>query len=124
MRLFDWLLVGHLVGDFLLQTDCMARNKSKDWHWMFRHVGLYILSVMLVIVVYAFRNPVSAWWLVAALLFLVTTHVGLDRRGFTAWWMRLVGIEPQHPWMGIVVDQVFHILILAIIAQVLVLVSG
>jgi len=124
MSLFDWLLVGHLVGDFLLQTDCMAKNKSRNWSWMFRHVGLYILSVMVVVVVYALRHPVSVWWLAATLVFLVATHVGLDRRGFTAWWMGFVGIAPQHPWLGIVVDQVFHILILAVIAQVLVLVSG
>ncbi|NIV40692.1 MAG: DUF3307 domain-containing protein, partial [Anaerolineae bacterium] len=41
MSLFDWLLVGHLVGDFLLQTDGMAKYKADSWTWMLRHVGLY-----------------------------------------------------------------------------------
>ncbi|MGD8625579.1 MAG: DUF3307 domain-containing protein [Anaerolineae bacterium] len=124
MSLFDWLLVGHLVGDFLLQTDGMARNKSKSWPWMLRHVGLYMLLVTVVIVVYALSHPLSFWWIALALLLLSVTHVGLDRRRFTTWWMGVVGIEPQHPWLGIVVDQVFHILILAIVAQGLVMVSG
>jgi hypothetical protein len=124
MSLFDWLLVGHLVGDFLLQTDTMARNKSKDWTWMLRHVGLYMLSVMIVVAVYVLNHPLSRWWIAAALIFLSATHVGLDRRGFTARWMGFVGIDLQHPWMSVVVDQVFHILTLAITAQILVLASG
>ena len=46
MSLFDWLLVGHLVGDFLLQTDRMARYKAQSWSWMLKHVGIYLAVIL------------------------------------------------------------------------------
>jgi hypothetical protein len=37
--------------------------------------------------------------------------------------MRFVGISAELSWLPIVIDQVFHLLILAVVAQVLVLTS-
>ena len=124
MSLFDWLLVAHLFGDFALQADSMASNKEQQWSWMFRHVGCYLIPVTLVIGVFALTQHIPAWWALLALLFITGTHIVLDRRTFTVAWMRLVGASPDHPWLPIVVDQVFHVLTLAIVAQVLVVVSG
>jgi hypothetical protein len=118
------LLVGHLVGDFLVQTDSMATHKGKSWSWMLRHVGFYMVVIGIVLIAYALVVPLPAWLIAAALLFICLTHVGLDRRGFTLWWMRLVKISPEHKWLPIVVDQVFHLLTLAIVAQVLDWFSG
>ena len=120
MSLFDWLLIGHLVGDFLLQTDSMAMHKGIRWSWMLKHVGLYMVVVGAVLIVYALMHPLPAWLMAASLLFICVTHIVLDRRGFTEWWMRLVRISPDHEWLPVVVDQVFHLLVLAIVAQVLV----
>jgi hypothetical protein len=58
---------------------------------------------------------------VVALLLVVATHLGLDRRGFTAWWMRTIGITQDQPWLAIVSDQVFHILVLVIATQIMLL---
>jgi hypothetical protein len=124
MNLFDWLLVAHLVGDFLLQTDGMAKHKVHRWPWMLRHVGLYMAVISVVLLIYGLRQPDALWAVVIVWLFLALTHVILDRRVFTAWWMRSVGISPEHPWLSIVVDQVFHVLTLAIAAQVLTSVGG
>ena len=124
MSLFDWLLVAHLFGDFALQADNMAFNKARQWPWMLRHVGCYMIPVTLVIVAYSWTQHISAWWVLLALLFVAGTHIVLDRRTFTLAWMRMVRMSPDHPWLPIVVDQVFHILVLAIVAQVLVTVSG
>jgi hypothetical protein len=121
MTLFDWLLVGHLAGDFLLQSDGIAQNKEQQWGWMLRHVTLYMLVLSMVLVGYALSTPLPVWSLAGVWLFVLATHIILDRRGFTRGWMRLVGISPDHPWLPIVVDQVFHILTLAIVAQVLAL---
>jgi hypothetical protein len=124
LSLFDWLLVGHLIGDFLIQTDGMARNKGQSWPWMLRHVGLYMVVITAVLIAYALIRPLPLWLIIIALLFICVTHVILDRRGFTAWWMRRVGVTPDHPWLSIIVDQVFHLLTLAIVAQVLTLAAG
>ena len=120
MSLFDWLLVAHLVGDFLLQTDGMAKYKATDWSWMLRHVGTYLIIMTAVLVAYALAHPVPLVLVVALLLFLAATHIVLDRRTFVLWWTGLVGASPEHPWLSIVVDQVFHLLTVAVVAQVLV----
>jgi len=118
MSLFDWLLVGHLVGDFLLQTDEMARHKAREWRWMFTHVGLYMVPVALAALLYAWQQPLSPRAAVVGLLLVAATHVGLDRRDFTAWWMRAMGVAPDKPWLAIVIDQVFHVLVLVIAAHI------
>jgi len=124
MSLFDWLLLGHLIGDFLFQTDSMARHKPQDWRWMLRHVGLYMVTITVILIAYALSHGLPVWLPAAAWLFIFGTHLILDRRGFTTRWMRLVGASPDHPWLPIVVDQIFHLITLAIVAQVLVLAGG
>ena len=94
MSLFDWLLVGHLVGDFLLQTDGMARYKAQSWTWMLRHVGLYLAVMVIVLGVYSLSNPVPLWVLGLSLLLIGATHIVLDRRGFTLAWMRPWVLRP------------------------------
>ena len=124
MSLFDWLLIGHLVGDFLIQTDNMAKNKRQRWPSLLSHVNLYMVVITPVVVIYALTHSLPSWLVLAVLLFLFGTHVILDRRDFTVRWMRFVGMSPDSLWLSIVVDQVFHLLTLVIVAQVLVLVSG
>ena len=121
MSLFDWRLVGHLAGDFLLQTDGMAGHKAREWRWMFTHVGVYMVPVTLATLLYAWQNSLSALPALVGLLLMAATHVVLDRRDFTAWWMRTVGISQNQPWLAIVIDQVFHILVLVIATQIMLL---
>jgi hypothetical protein len=124
VSLFDWLLVAHLVGDFLIQTDNMANQKIEDWPWMVRHIGCYMVILSAVLLAYSVAYRLPLWQAVLALLFIGATHVLLDRRGLTLRWMHLVGMSPDHPWLGIIVDQVFHILTLALVAQLLTLGTG
>ena len=124
MSLFDWLLVGHLVGDFLLQTDGMARYKEKDWSWMLRHVGVYLVVMTVLLGAYVLSHPVSLWAAGAMLLFIGGTHIILDRRTFTLWWMRRIGVSSDLNWLSIVADQVCHILVLAVVAQVMTALGG
>ena len=124
MSLFDWLLVGHLVGDFLLQTDGMAKYKAQSWTWMLRHVGLYLAVMLIVLGAYSLSTPVPLWALGLALLFIGVTHIILDRRGFTLGWMRLIGITSDLGWLTIVADQVFHLLVLVVVVQIVTWAGG
>lgn len=124
MSLFDWLLLGHLIGDFLFQTDNMAKHKPQNWRWMMGHLSLYMVTITIIIVAYGASHTLPVWLPVVAWLFVFGTHVILDRRSFTAWWMRQVKASPDHPWLPIVVDQIFHLITLAIVAQALVLAGG
>jgi hypothetical protein len=124
MSLFDWLLVGHLIGDFLLQTDRMARYKAQNWSWMLKHVGIYLAVILIVVGAYVLNHTVPLWVVGVALLFVGGTHIVLDRRAFTLWWMRRLGVSSDLTWLPIVADQIFHILVLAVVAQALVLAGG
>lgn len=121
MSVFDWLLVGHLVGDFLLQTNEMARRKAQNWPWLLRHLAAYMAVMMVVLGALAWTHSVAIWAAGFAWLLIGVTHAILDRRDFTRWWMRVIGIPPDVMWLNIAVDQVFHIVTLAAAAQILVL---
>jgi hypothetical protein len=124
VSLFAWLFVAHLIGDFLVQTRNMADHKATDWSWLFRHIAVYMLFVTTVVVWYTVAFDVPAWLTIASLLFLVVTHIILDRRTFTSWWVRTISQASDITWMSIVIDQVFHILTLAVVAQALTLAGG
>jgi hypothetical protein len=102
----------------------MATEKLQHWPWMLRHVAVYMVLITVIIVGYAWTHSLAPWLVAAALVFVAVTHVLLDRRKLTASWMRLVGISPDRLWLSIVVDQVFHLLTLALVAQVLTMASG
>jgi uncharacterized membrane protein len=121
VSLFDWLLVAHLVGDFVIQTDNMANHKLEDWSWMLRHIGCYMVLITAVLLAYSVAYRLPLWQIVLALIFIAATHVLLDRRGFVLRWMHLVGMSTDHPYLSTIVDQVFHILTLAFVAQFLTL---
>lgn len=114
MNMLAFAIVGHLVGDYLLQNDWMAQNKKRRSPPCAVHCLLWTLAVCLL----------AGWftWWVPAVLF--ATHFLQDRTTVVARWMKLVGQEgfaspPLAPWSVIVVDNVWHILTLALVARAL-----
>lgn len=109
MSSFDYLLIGHLIGDFLLQTSWMAKNKATKWLPLLVHVAVYTVVVS----VFGFF---SGGLSLAAIALIIISHIVLDRRTFVAFWVRRVQTAkgPEQAWLGIVADQIFHIIILAI----------
>ncbi len=82
--LFARIVLGHLVGDYLLQTKAMALNKSvKGWKgagWCTWHCLVYTLSVCL------FLWNFHPWLM--ALVFL--SHWPLDRWSWGAKWLDMI----------------------------------
>ena len=113
MNLFTYLLLGHLVGDYLLQNSWMAMNKANKWIPLLTHCLIYTLSLVIAMIISGF--PFS--WMVVAVIFV--SHVFLDRRVFVMWWTkRIMGVKaPEGNWLTIMTDQVFHLLILGFIAH-------
>lgn len=111
MNLFTWLIVGHLVGDFLLQTNWMAARKTTNYLALFVHVTVYTLCVV------AFALPAGGIsFEAAALIFL--THSILDRRKFVQFWIRTVNRVEGVQWLTIASDQCWHILVLALVTLI------
>ncbi|MDP4127319.1 MAG: DUF3307 domain-containing protein [Bacillota bacterium] len=115
MSPFDFLLLAHLIGDFPLQTSWMAMNKAEKWLPLLAHSTLYT-AVIEIISLVGFGG-LALWQLLVVLL----AHVLLDRRKFVAWWVKKVMRTDLsgNGWLGIMVDQVFHVTILALIFQIM-----
>lgn len=111
MSPFDFLLLAHLLGDFPLQTSWMAKNKTNMWLPLLTHSALY--TAMMEFISWFGFGGLALWQLLTIFL----AHVFLDRRTFVAWWVNQIMRTnlSENRWLGIMVDQVFHVAILAII---------
>lgn len=78
------MVLGHLVGDYLLQNDWMAEGKKKEkglgWLTCTVHCILYTLSVCL------FMWNWDIKWVVCVFL----SHFLIDKFGFVDWYLRFV----------------------------------
>lgn len=101
---FEKGLVAHLVADWVLQTDWMARNKLRLRHpaaWTHASIHAVCLSLAL------------GW---QAGLILAIVHMLIDTRVPVDWWMRVVKKCKQVPetaFVGIWLDQTLHIICIA-----------
>jgi hypothetical protein len=50
-----FLLIAHFFGDFVLQDDWMALNKSKDLKALLTHVGVYTLTIAVFVLGFVWR---------------------------------------------------------------------
>ena len=114
MSPFDFLLLAHLLGDFPLQTSWMAINKMNKWLPLLAHSIVYT-AVIGIIALVGFGG-LAPW----QLLIIMLAHVILDRRTLVEWWILHIMRTnlSENRWLGIMVDQVFHVTILALILQV------
>ncbi len=109
MSQFDLLLIGHLIGDFLFQTSWMAKYKADKWLPLLSHVTVYTIVVALF---GCFSGGLSVWGI--AIIFF--GHILLDRKTFVTFWVSTIQTAkgPESVWLGIVADQIFHIILLAL----------
>ncbi|MFD2445148.1 DUF3307 domain-containing protein [Bacillus sp. CGMCC 1.16607] len=114
MSPFDVLILGHFIGDYLFQTSWMAMNKAKKWDALLVHSFVYTLCVS--IVAWIGFGGLSIW----AILLIFLSHIFLDRRTFVSWWLKTVmkTDEKSAAWLGIMVDQIFHLIILALVLSI------
>lgn len=108
--IFGFLL--HLVGDYLLQNDWMAREKTRNSGAALVHATVYALPFLLVC---------WAWWW----LLIWVSHFLIDRYRLAVYWVRLInwnwsgsnyGFGSEKPaflsvWLLIITDNTFHLLL-------------
>ncbi|UCD20109.1 MAG: DUF3307 domain-containing protein [candidate division WOR-3 bacterium] len=114
MTVFESMLVAHLLGDWLLQTEWQAVNKKDNWHALVTHVLIYHVVLYAVLAArYGFWN--SLVFIVVALL--AVTHAILDLRRPVEWFIRTFRLSiNRHPsqWLVIVIDQSIHIILIGL----------
>jgi len=124
MTVFEGLLVAHVIGDWLLQTEWQALNKARHWGALLAHVTVYHIIVLVVLLLVFDLNPALVVVVVAGLALF---HALLDRRDFTNWYMRATRmVVHQDPplWLRMAVDQSLHVVSLAAAALILTRISS
>ncbi|MBM6617043.1 DUF3307 domain-containing protein [Bacillus suaedaesalsae] len=107
MSQFDYLLIGHLIGDFLLQTSWMAQYKATRWIPLLSHVTVYTAVVSLM-------GYFSGGLSFTGIAIIFIGHIILDRRTFVEFWVSRIQMAKgqSKDWLMIVADQIFHIILL------------
>ena len=104
-------LIGHLIGDYLLQNDWMAMNKKKSNFHCFVHCFLYTVAVMIC----------TGWfWFYSIPVFL--SHWIFDRTTLVVRYMDLIGAwkridrkSEMFTFAYLIIDNTFHLVCLFII---------
>lgn len=116
LSLFDSLLVAHLVGDWLLQSEHQALAKARSWGALLAHLAVYHVLVLGALLLYF---PAPDLRIYVAVLLLAASHAWLDRGTHVVSLMRALRIiqrrEPER-WLHLATDQTLHILALALVA--------
>jgi hypothetical protein len=115
-------LLAHLVGDYLIQSDWMATEKTKRWWPAIAHAVTYGIP-------FAFLAPSISAWLVIVITHAVIDHYRLarhvvwvknflgPRRTWRSWEeCKATGYPADRPvwlttWLMIIADNTIHLLI-------------
>lgn len=119
MTPFSWLFVSHLVGDMIVgQTEYEALNKARLWRPCLTHALKWMLTLAVGAYLAGWRGePFFA----GMLLLMGALHAIIDRRWPTVWLLRHIkGVSGEPPgWLIMWVDQVLHVVQVAILALIL-----
>jgi hypothetical protein len=118
MNIFAWFILGHLLGDWLLQSDWMALGKRQG---LFTRAGLahYIVYTLSILIVLYISNdiPLTLPTLLLISLIVFISHWLIDATNLVEVWMAAAGQRNQI-MVRVMVDQTFHLLVLALLAQI------
>jgi Protein of unknown function (DUF3307) len=118
---FLLLLTGHLLGDWIAQSDWQATNKTSCWTALAAHVAGYHLVMGLLLLLPVLRDGWPAGKALAVLAVSAASHAVIDRR----WPVRALLRASGSPgfatveWGVVAVDQALHLSILAMLAVLL-----
>ena len=118
MSIFDWLLVGHLVGDWLLQSNWMAKGKKQAlFTWPgFIHFAIYTVVIMVLLWLARGKAVEPTTYLQIGVIIFVS-HWLVDATGAVEWWMSVY--KQSREFVRILIDQTLHLLILALVTTLL-----
>lgn len=100
------MTIAHFIGDFLLQSDYMALNKSKNTGVLALHIAVYLIPITLI----GLFVPVSFLWLAVNYVgHFITDAISSRLSGY--FWRQ----EKRH-WFFVTIgaDQMIHMLTLVV----------
>jgi len=123
MNTFTCILLGHLIGDYLLQSNNMAVNKISSHIWCLKHCLVYTASVLFVVCIFV-PSARETIWLFTSLVFI--SHYPIDRYSFGLWWCTHVKRVPDAWWVNnpfapliyATVDNTIHLVLMVVGAYI------
>jgi len=113
MSIFSWLVIGHFVGDWMLQNDWMARHKRGRWWSAPCIVHCLVYSIVIVQAAWiGSRGALPAVQLGAFFALIFVTHWLIDGFDLARRWGNAIN-QTQNDSVRIVVDQTMHMIVLA-----------
>lgn len=119
MDSLTWLMVGHLVGDWLLQNDWMAQGKKQGFITLagVAHFTIYTVTVMIALWLSGVKQSEPPIYILLA-IFIFVSHWVIDATRLVDYWMKFY--RQSHSFMmRMLVDQTLHIIVLAITAYII-----
>ena len=116
MDTFSWLLIGHLLGEWLLQNDWMYFGKQKG-RWSlssFSHCAIYAAVIMLLLMILNLPSGYSGGLLLIGLVLFIS-HWVIDQTDLISGWLRFYGHQDS-PLIRGMTDQILHLLVLALLS--------
>lgn len=110
---FVALLAGHLLGDWVIQTDYQAHHKTESWRAMAGHIATYHWFMALILLPVLWHPSALAVLAVSA-----ATHAFIDRRWPVRALLRATGspVFAESTWGVLAADQALHVAVLAVCA--------
>ena len=102
---FYYLLLGHLIGDFALQSDKMAENKGKYWKWNLLHA--LVVTLCTLIFSYPFGTALLVWIPINGVIHFILDYYKSEIK-------RLLHLSELAVFL---LDQFMHIIILYFISR-------
>ena len=102
MQPFLWLLLGHYIADFPLQSDFLANMKGKNNYLLLCHVLIYSLTISAIL---HFLGLYAAW----KLAMLIVSHVAID------YWKCRYAPKETALTTSLYIDQALHIAVLILL---------
>lgn len=115
MNIFSWLLIGHLLGDWLLQNDWMAANKQRQLFTVAGMLHFAIYTACMALVLWAAMAeiprvlPLQDYVVFLASIFI--SHWLIDATALARKWSSFTN-QSDLPFVNIMVDQIFHLIVI------------
>jgi hypothetical protein len=112
MNMFTWLLIGHLVGDWILQNDWMATGKKEGLLTLpgTVHFAIYAATMVAALWLSGVGDERLAFYLGTGIFFFVS-HWLIDTTELVGGWMRVYR-QSNLLMVRVMVDQTLHVLVL------------
>ena len=78
--MIERIILAHIIADYFLQNNWMAKNKKSQWFPCFVHCGIYTVVMVLIV-------PELGWY---AIPWVFASHAILDGFHTIDWWFRLI----------------------------------